>query len=261
MAHLSLSLLGPFRVTLDGKPVTDFESMKVRALLAYLAVEADRTHRREALAGLLWSEWPDRDALSNLRYALYNLRQVIGDRTAEPPFLLITRNTLQLNTASDHWLDVAAFEQYIAESKWPMADKTDQPSAIRHPPSAISYQPSAIRNLQSAISLYRGCFLEGFSVSDSPTFEEWALFTRERPARQMSSALHGLAAAHEARGDYEQAQTCARRQLELEPWQEEAHQQLVRTLLPALTGDLVSQTARGRAIGVLNISGDLGNVV
>jgi DNA-binding SARP family transcriptional activator len=81
MAHLALSLLGPFQASLDGEPVTDFESTKVRALLAYLAVEADRTHRRDVLAGLLWPEWPDRDALSNLRYALYNLRQVIGDRT------------------------------------------------------------------------------------------------------------------------------------------------------------------------------------
>ena len=36
MAHLSLSLLGPFQVTLAGEPVTSFESNKVRALLAYL---------------------------------------------------------------------------------------------------------------------------------------------------------------------------------------------------------------------------------
>jgi DHA1 family multidrug resistance protein-like MFS transporter len=35
----------------------------------------------------------------------------------------------------------------------------------------------------------------------------------------------------------------------------------VRTLLPALTGDLVSPAQRGRAIGVLNISGDLGNAI
>jgi tetratricopeptide (TPR) repeat protein len=143
------------------------------------------------------------------------------------PFLLITRNTLQFNTTSDHWLDVAAFEQHIADGRWPIADKTDQPSAI-------SYPLSAIRNLQSAINLYRGSFLEGFSVGDSPAFEEWALFTRERLARQMSSALHGLAAAHEARGQYEQAQTYARRQLELEPWDEAAHQQLMRAL--ALSG-------------------------
>jgi DNA-binding SARP family transcriptional activator len=60
MAHLLLALLGPFQVTLAGEPVTSFESDKVRALLAYLAVEADRPHRRESLAGLLWPDWPER---------------------------------------------------------------------------------------------------------------------------------------------------------------------------------------------------------
>jgi DNA-binding SARP family transcriptional activator len=210
MTHLSLSLLGTFQVTLDGEPVTSFKSDKVRALLAYLAVETDRPHRREMLAGLLWPEWPDQDALSNLRYALYNLRGAIGDRTAEHPFLLITRDTLQFNMASDYSLDVAAFEQYLADSK------------------------SAISSLQSAVSLYRGSFLEGFSIGDGPAFEEWALFKREQIGRQMLSAFHRLAAVHEQRGEYEQAQRYVRRQLELEPWQEEAHQQLMRLL--ALNG-------------------------
>jgi DNA-binding SARP family transcriptional activator/predicted ATPase len=213
MAHLSLSLLGPFQVTLDGQPVTGFKSNKVRALLAYLAVEADRTHRREVLAGLLWPDWPDRDALSNLRYALSNLRRVIGDRIAEPPFLLITRDTLQFNTASDYWLDVTAFTEMVE------ADKT---------------HPSTIDQLEQAVALYRGSFLEGFSVGDSPAFEEWALFTREQIGRQVSSALHRLSATYEQRGQYEQAQSCAWRQVELEPWDEAAHQQLMRTL--ALSG-------------------------
>ena len=44
------------------EPVTAFASNKVRALLAYLAVEADRPHRREALAGLLWPEQPEAKA-------------------------------------------------------------------------------------------------------------------------------------------------------------------------------------------------------
>ena len=80
MPHLQLTLLGAFQATLDGQPVVGFESNKVRALLAYLAVEADRPHPRATLAGLLWPERPDCDALANLRYALSNLRQAIGDR-------------------------------------------------------------------------------------------------------------------------------------------------------------------------------------
>ena len=209
MAHLSLSLLGSFKVTLDGQPITDFKSIKVRALLAYLAVEADRPHRREVLAGLLWPDWPNRDALSNLRYALSNLRRVIGDRDAVPPFLLITRDTLQFNTASDYWLDVTAFTE--------MAE-------------ADSAHPSATEQLQQAVALYQGSFLEGFSVGDSPAFEEWALLARERLARQVSSALHYLASAFEQRGEYEQAQSFAWRQIELEPYDEAAHQRLMRTL-------------------------------
>ena len=56
VARLTLSLLGPFEATLDGYPINKFESAKVQALLAYLVVEADRPHRRDALAALLWPE-------------------------------------------------------------------------------------------------------------------------------------------------------------------------------------------------------------
>ena len=114
MARLSLSLLGSLQVTLDGQPITGIKSAKVRALLAFLAVEADRPHRREVLAGLLWPDMPDGPARSNLRDVLANLRTSIGDRDAAPRYLVITRATIQFNTASDHWLDVAAFESLVA---------------------------------------------------------------------------------------------------------------------------------------------------
>ena len=203
MAHLSLSLLGPFQATLDGQSVTDFDSAKVRALLAYLAVEADRPHSREALAGLLWPDYPDRSALNSLRSALANLRQAIGDRQAEPPFLLITRGTIQFNTASDYDLDLEGLRDLTGLD--------------------------AIDRLAQTVSVCRGSFLEGF-LCDSATFEEWVLFKREQVNRQMFKALRSLAACHEQRGEYEQAQPYARQRLELEPWDEEAHQQLMRAL-------------------------------
>ena len=46
--------------TLDGEPIAGFHSNKVRALLAYLAVEANRPHRREVLVGLLGPDYPER---------------------------------------------------------------------------------------------------------------------------------------------------------------------------------------------------------
>lgn len=54
---LSPSVLGVFRASLNGHPVTEFYSSTARALLAYLAIEAERQHPRPTLAMLLWPEW------------------------------------------------------------------------------------------------------------------------------------------------------------------------------------------------------------
>jgi DNA-binding SARP family transcriptional activator len=218
MAQLSISLMGAFQATLDGQPIADFESNKVRALLSYLAVEAERLHHRERLAELLWSDQPDRAALSNLRYALSKLRRAIGDRQANPPFLLITRETIQFNEASDYHLDVKTLASRIAED----VSRVDEAGWFD------------IERLKEAVSMFQGGFLDGFSVRNSPAFEEWVLFKREQINRQVLLALNRLVAIHEERREYEQAQFYVRRQLEVEPWQEEAHQTLMYLL--ALSG-------------------------
>jgi DNA-binding SARP family transcriptional activator len=72
--------------------------------------------------------------------------------------------------------------------------------------------------------------MEGFHAGDSVEFEEWMLFEREQLAHQALAALRRLAAIHEQRGEYARAQACARRQIEMEPWQEGAQRQLMRLL-------------------------------
>src|SRR5215216_4451151 len=114
MAHLALALLGPIQITLDGRSVAGFDYDKVRALLAYLAVEADRAHRRAVLAGLLWPDQLEQAAHNSLRQALATLRRAIADQAAAIPFLHITREAIQFNLASDSALDVAAFTALFA---------------------------------------------------------------------------------------------------------------------------------------------------
>src|SRR5687767_4090785 len=98
--QLVLSFLGPLQITLAGEPISAFRSDKERALLAFLALEADRPHRREALIGLLWPEQNEALALNNLRKALHRLRQTLRDHDATIPFLLITPKTVQFNPDS-----------------------------------------------------------------------------------------------------------------------------------------------------------------
>src|SRR5512136_285372 len=117
MARLSLSLLGGFEARLDENPILGFKTDKAKALLAYLAVEQDRPHRRQALAGLFWPGYLESSARTNLRHALANVRQVLGDDHADPPFLLIEGETIQLNQAADIWVDVWEFKKAIREQR------------------------------------------------------------------------------------------------------------------------------------------------
>ncbi|MCB0245774.1 MAG: winged helix-turn-helix domain-containing protein, partial [Anaerolineae bacterium] len=79
MTRLSLELLGTFAATFDGHAVSRFRSSKARALLAYLAVEANRAHSRSSLAALLWPESSEQDAYRNLRVTLHRLRRALDD--------------------------------------------------------------------------------------------------------------------------------------------------------------------------------------
>ena len=78
MAELRISCFGTLRVELGGELLTGFDTDKTRALLAYLAVRADRLHTREHLAGLLWSDQSEERALHSLRQTLSLLRKTLG---------------------------------------------------------------------------------------------------------------------------------------------------------------------------------------
>jgi DNA-binding SARP family transcriptional activator/Tfp pilus assembly protein PilF len=216
MNRLAVSLLGSFQVTLNEDAIARFGVKAARALLAYLVLHAQAPCRREALAGLLWPDQPERTALQNLRQALSWLRKAIGDQMADPPFLNIDRETIQFNPESDYWLDVAAFEELIV-------------TCASHDHRRVETCTPCMRRLQEAVALYRGDFMSGFSLP-SASFEDWLVAERERLHRLALDVLRDLAACCEQCGEYEQAMRCARRQIELEPWREEAHRQLMRVL-------------------------------
>lgn len=211
----SISLLGTFQVTLDGRPSV-FATDRARALLAYLAVEADRPHRREALAGLLWPDRPESTARQNLSQSLARLRRAIDDHRAAPPFLWISRKTIQFNAATAE-LDVARFEALLT-------------SCAAHRHADLSSCPPCVERLEAAASLYQGGFLQGLFLSGSQPFEEWTLFKREQLHRQALELFNRLTVHFTQQAAYEQAEYYARQQLELEPWLEEAHASLMRVL-------------------------------
>ena len=215
MSHLSISLLGGMTISLNGQSVTGFGYDKVKALLGYLVVEADRPHHRETLAGLLWPDQSQKAATDSLRNALSKLRQAICDREADPPYLFISKEEIQFNTQSDHWLDVKRFSQLLEECR-------------THRHRRIECCVSCTDRLTQAAALYHGEFLQGFSLADSDLFEDWARIQREEYLELAMNAFQQLASTYEWRGEYDQALEYTQHLLKLDPCDEEAHVQAIR---------------------------------
>ena len=217
MPRLSMRFLGGCQVELAGEPVTTLEYDKVRALLAYLALEADRPHRREALVGLLWPELPERRARHNLSQALLTLRRAL-EGGAAASFLAATLHAIQFDAASDHWIDVLAFTSLLAQCK-------------AHPHWRLETCPACARGLEHAIALYAGPFLQGLSLPDSPAFEDWQLVWRERLHHEATDVLRALACGCDHRGERDAALRYAERWAAVDPWHEGAQRQLMRALV------------------------------
>jgi DNA-binding SARP family transcriptional activator len=203
-AKLRLSLLGTPQILSSGDTLSGFVSSKAQALLYYLAVTG-RPHSRQMLLDLFWDKMRETDAAANLRTVLSNLRRLVGEH------LTITRQTVTFNRDQAYWLDVDIFEAQAHNAKQGISDHEEA-------------------TLQAAIDLYSGDFLEGFYLRDAPNFEEWVLRQRERLRQLALQALYNLATYDMACGRYAEAMACTVRLLDLDPWHEDGHCQMMLLL-------------------------------
>lgn len=78
MSTVTVSLLGPFEVTLEGRPV-DVPRGHQRRLLASLALSAPRAVSQPALVRQLWDSAPPRDPRKAILAQVRRLRDLLGD--------------------------------------------------------------------------------------------------------------------------------------------------------------------------------------
>ncbi len=216
MTHLSIDIIGPLQVSIGDEPLA-IESAKVGALLAYLAVESDHAHKRTSLVGLLWPEYTEESARHNLRRALFDLHKALGDQTADTPYLMVTHETIQFNRTSDYSLDLDTFNRYFAPGQESRSKEMEILS-------------SRVPDLEEMIKLYRGDFLQQLTLDGCVEYEEWVLMQRESLHQRVVEAHSSLVSYYEQHADFQAAGRHARRQLELDPWREEAHRQMMRVL-------------------------------
>jgi DNA-binding SARP family transcriptional activator/predicted Ser/Thr protein kinase len=208
VSGIRLSFLGAPLLEREGEPIK-LDTRKNLALVAYLAVTGE-THTREALVTLLWPETDPSRARAGLRRNLAVLKDALGGE-----WLVVARESVGTDPEADVWLDVARFRHLL--KAW---------QGHGHPEAEVC--PECLVALGEAAELYRGDFLEGFSLRDSPDFDEWQFFQTESLRQELASALERLVRGHTAQGTYELAIPYARRWLALDPLHEPAHRGLMQ---------------------------------
>lgn len=196
MCSLQLRLLGGLEWRTAAGAALRLPTRKAEALLAYLAVQAPMTHRRESLAGLLWGNVGDSSALASLRQAL----SLIGKASPQPLLEGSGRGVSLVPGVLG--VDVADFE-------------------------AAASRLEDLAALQTAAALYRGELLAGLDVNEA-AFQDWLGAARSRlRERAIQVQLH-LAAALEKAGELEHAVQAALRLLQIDPLAEAGHRSLMR---------------------------------
>lgn len=141
---ISCRTLGPVEILVDGgAPPPELLWRKNLALLVYLARSPRHLRTREHLIGLLWADKPETAARHSLREAVRILRRCLGDSGVlhEGAQIGLEPGTIDLDTDR--------FDALTSAGDW-----------------------------RGAADLVGGEFLEGFSVPDASTFEDW--LTAER---------------------------------------------------------------------------------
>jgi len=195
MSKLKISVLGGLDIAghaSDGKVTL---TRKVKALLAYLALENGRPQSRERLADLFWENTPEEQARTSLRQGLSALRKQIGGA-------LVTEQDqvrIDLNLVN---LDAVYFEQLVGKN-----------------------DPTA---LEDAVTIYKGDLLQGFSLKEE-AFEAWIRPERERYRGLMIDSLMKLTEVYEASRNIDRMAGTTTRLLALDPLNENAHRALMRS--------------------------------
>jgi len=192
MGDLDIRLFGPPRVRLGGADVR-FDTRKAVAMLAVLAVTG-REHGRDALAAMLWPE------LDRVR-----ARAVL-------------RRTLSAASAAGRALEISSAGARIDLERATCDVREFRSLAGARDPAAWA----------RAVDVAADGFLEGFSLRDSPAFEDWQIATGDALRSQLSQTLARLVGHAVRRGTLSSALGYARHRTQVEPLSEPAHADLIR---------------------------------
>ncbi|MEU7000189.1 BTAD domain-containing putative transcriptional regulator [Nonomuraea sp. NPDC046570] len=146
IADVRVGLLGPFEVRNRDGAVVEVPGIRLRALLAALALEPGRIVTRSRLVDWIWGQRPPADEVNAVQALVSRLRRVLPDGVIEAE-----SGGYRLAVAPDA-VDVCRFEQLVGQAR--------------------AAEPAARADLlRSALALWRGTAMADIALRDSDAFD------------------------------------------------------------------------------------------
>ncbi len=205
---LRFHLLNAPRLERDGVPFA-INRRKAVALLAYLALTA-QTHLRDSIATLLWPDSGQTLARANLRHTVVVLKQALGEDCFD-----IQWDRVALKQEAPLWVDVLHFQDLLASCR-----------SHDHAPNDVCM--TCLPLLLEAVSLPIEQFMAGFTLTDSPAFDDWQRSQQQHLIQVLSDALERLVHYFTHTGDTKSALEHAQRRVGLNALDEACHRQLMQ---------------------------------
>lgn len=194
---LDINFLGKVKIEYNGVDITDKFGAKTKALLSLLILNKDKPLNREKIILYLWPDSTEDSGKFNLRFSLWQLRNIIGSDERGNKFLHTGRSHCGINENYNYNCDVTDIKAFNLKEN------------------------VSIKKLEELRKKFSGEFFEGFYFKKCNDFNENIILERSYFEEQKIKILLKLVSLYEVEENFEKCSEILKELINIEPYDEE----------------------------------------
>lgn len=192
---LTVYLFGKPEAHIEANSPITFKTLRMKAIVSYLvAISRPITHTE--IATLFWSKLTEDEALAEWQKHAATLQSLLGK------YLVLTPDQVAFNRQEQHWVDLYAFEELLADQEM-----------------------AAEQKLEKLRALYRGDLMQDSERTNGPKVKAWLYTQRQTIQTRVQETLQTISGDCVQHNNFSLGQKATHWWLMLNPTSELAHRQ------------------------------------